>query len=191
MAINFMIPMDQTIQTDAYGYGSVYVVHDNGAAQFYRCYPADFTDANKNKPFVCQWVAAGNAMPEIVPYPVPTLVGAKAAKIAAIDAKTAALITAGFVFGGENFSMSDAAQRNWIGLAAAKANGMLSFPIAVSTVSEGAFTIADATAFAGFLAAYLTYQVNPAAPLASGRALKALVNAAESVEAVNAIEDNR
>jgi len=191
MPIDFMIPQDQTIYENSDGYGVVRVVFDSGHSQCYRCYPNDFSDADKNKPCVKQWYDADLQMPSVVSYAGPTLATVKAAKISAIDARTTALIKSGFAFDGNNFSMSEAAQRNWIGLAAANANGMLSFPTGVSTVDEDTYAITDPVAFSGFLVAYLTYQVHPSAPLASGRALKALVNACESAAEVDAIGDTR
>lgn len=191
MALNFTIPMDQTIYADANGYGSVRIVKDSGVSEFVKCYTPDFTDVVKNKQFVCQWVADGNNMPPVVPYPQPTLSEVKAAKIATIDAKTSRLIRSGFAYDGEHFSMSENAQTNWVGLAAANANGMLSFPFPVSTADEGVYVLESEFDFLAFMGACLTYQVDPSAPLASGRALKAQVNACETIAEVDAIVDAR
>ena len=116
---------------------------------------------------------------------------AKTEKIAEIDAKTSELIKQGFVYADKHFSMSDAAQRNWTALAAGLANDMLSFPMPVSTVDEATHLLGSANELKAFLAAYLIYQANPDEPLGSGRTLKELVTAAESVEDVGAIVDER
>lgn len=120
-----------------------------------------------------------------------TVSSAKAEKIAAIDGKTSCLITAGFQYGSNRFSMSEAAQRNWIGLGTMASLGMMQYPMPVSTVTEGIAYLQSLDDLRGFLVAFATYQTAPNGPLGSGRALKALVNAAETIEAVDAIEDNR
>ena len=152
-----------------------------------------FSDEDNLEDYVKHKIAseinAGNI--EIIPFVPDTLDEIKAGKIAAIDLKTSDLIKAGFEYDGSNFSMSDAAQRNWCAMAAAKANGLISYPLTLTTVDEGYHQIADATALTLFLVAYLTYQTDSTKPLAAGRILKSQVNACETVEAVNAIEDNR
>ena len=115
----------------------------------------------------------------------------KQAKISTIDAKTSELIMAGFPFGGENFSMSEPAQRNWTGMGTVLALGLLPFPLPISTVDEGTFILNDQTHCLQFLGAYMLYQAHPAYPLASGRALKAQVNAATTKAEVDAVEDPR
>ena len=141
-----------------------------------------------NPKIMCE-ISAGNI--EVVPFVPDTLDELKAKKIAAIDSKTNELISSGFEFDGDSFSMSDAAQRNWCALAAAKANGMVPYPLTISTIDEGCRQITDAETLAAFLAAHLTYQTDNTKPLASGRILKAQVTACENSGAVNAIIDNR
>lgn len=141
-----------------------------------------------NPKIMCE-ISAGNI--EVIPFSPETLDEVKAKKIEAIDSKTNELISSGFEYDSASFSMSDAAQRNWCALAAAKANGLISYPLTLSTVDEGYHQLSDATALTLFLVAYLTYQTDSTKPLAAGRILKAQVNACETVEAVNAIEDNR
>lgn len=116
---------------------------------------------------------------------------AKRNKIAAIDSRTQELIQAGFSWGGNNFSMSDAAQRNWIGLGVMKANGLIQYPIPVGKVDEGMVLITTEQELISFLISFAQYQMDPNGPLGSGRALKALVEACMSVEEVNAIVDER
>lgn len=134
-------------------------------------------------------IAAGDVT--VIDYVAPTLDECKSAKKLMIDIKTSILIKSGFPHDGCYFSMSDAAQRNWCALAAAKANGLIAYPFAISTADESSYTVADATALTMFLISYLTYQTNPQSPLASGRTLKALVESCETIAEVNAIEDNR
>lgn len=116
---------------------------------------------------------------------------AKREKIAKIDARTSELIKTGFYYDGNHFSMSEAAQRNWIGLAAAKANGLLQFPLPVSTVNETVYTIQNSDSCTAFISAFLMYQVDPTKPLAQGRVLKAQVNNCTTIEQLNAIVDTR
>lgn len=134
-------------------------------------------------------INAGNVT--VVPFVAQTLEEAKEEKILAIDSKTSELIKTGFTFDENNFSMSDAAQRNWCALAAAKANGLLAYPFNISTVDEGYYTIVDGSALAMFLVAYFTYQTDSTKPLTTGRILKAEVEACTTVEEVAAVVDNR
>ena len=134
----------------------------------------------------------GKTIPDAYVAPIgPTLDDVKAAKIEAIDARTQELIRAGFTWAGNQFSMSDAAQRNWIGMGTMQSLGIMQYPFPVSTVNEGVAYLQSANDLMTFLAAYATYQTNPSGPLGSGRALKALVTACETVDAVNAIVDAR
>lgn len=116
---------------------------------------------------------------------------AKTARIAAVDLRTQELIAEGFAFAGKRFSMSEAAQRNWIALSSGLANGMLPFPMAVSTVDEHSHVLAAANDLKAFLGAYMVYQADPAQPLGSGRALKERITAATTIEELDAIADDR
>lgn len=120
-----------------------------------------------------------------------TLAEAKTLKIAAIDARTSELIMAGFPFDNNNFSMSEAAQRNWIGLLSAYNAGMISFPFTISTVDEETYQLVNSTALLQFMGTFMVYQVSPSAPLGSGRILKAQVTACTTVAEVEAIVDPR
>jgi hypothetical protein len=140
------------------------------------------------------WASVQKAIADgatVEPFPTPTLADLKVVKIRAIDAKTATLIKSGFTYDGNLFSMSEKAQLNWAALAAAKANGILSYPMTVSTSTEGSYVIQDTNELSSFLLAYFMYQVDPNAPLAQGRVLKASVNACITGEELNAIIDNR
>lgn len=115
----------------------------------------------------------------------------KKEKVAAIDARTVRLIRSGFAFAGKRFSMSDAAQRNWIALSSDMANSLLPFPLTVSTIDESSHVLASADELKAFFGAYLLYQADPAQPLGAGRALKERLAAAATVEEVEAIADDR
>ena len=119
------------------------------------------------------------------------LAHATAAAVAAIDARTQELIAGGFEYAGARFSMSEAAQRNWIALASGLANAMLPFPLTVSILGETSHVLQSANELKALLAAYLAYQADPSQPLAAGRALKERVTAAATVAEVEAVVDDR
>ena len=145
-------------------------------------------DDNPNPPSV-GWMYTSGSFQQ--PSSDRILVEAKKKKIELIDKRTSELITFGFSYKGKNFSMSDAAQRNWIGLAYAKGMVLILFPFIVSCVDEGTYTITDTMDFTYFIIAFMQYQTDLNLPLGKGRILKALVNAAASVDEVNGIVDPR
>lgn len=112
-------------------------------------------------------------------------------RISEIDARTAELIKRGFTFSGKQFSMSDAAQRNWIALSSGLANGLLPFPMAISTIDESSHVLVSADELKMFLGAYLLYQADPAQPLGAGRVLKERATSASTFEELDAIVDDR
>jgi hypothetical protein len=122
---------------------------------------------------------------------VPELEALKALRIIEIDARTSELLKLGFEYNGSSFSMSEAAQRNWAALGAARANGMLSYPLTISTVDEGSYDIQSDNDCLAFLGAYMTYQASPLSPLGNGRVLKAQVTAATTSAEVEAVIDER
>jgi len=128
--------------------------------------------------------------PYVAPEPM-ALTEYKQLKIDAIDAKTRSLIMAGFTYDGNQFSMSDAAQRNWIGLGVMQALGMIAFPMTISTADEGTYSLISQNAMRDFIAAFATYQTSPSGPLGSGRILKALVDACTTNDEVDAVTDDR
>jgi hypothetical protein len=117
---------------------------------------------------------------------VVDLAHAKAVKHSQIDARTAEIIGQGFSHGGSTFSLSENAQRNWIGGEVGKNN--LTFPMAVSTKDEGEYSIANATEYTTM---YLTAVATTKSVIDSGRTLKKSVNAATTVAEVDAVVDNR
>jgi len=89
MVLGFSIPQDQMIHAAANGFGLVRVEFATGHFQTYRCYPADFSDPDRNKPCVKQWFDAGNPMPDVVPYaPPPVLTESELARSALRESDT-------------------------------------------------------------------------------------------------------
>lgn len=119
-----------------------------------------------------------------------SLAVAKAKKNEEIDRRTGELIvTQGFAFDGQTFSLSLEAQSSWEGIGIAKEpmNTAAMFPFPITARGDAEYELAY-TDVDGFLMAGLTVV---ATHKASGRALKALVLAAADVAAVDAVEDNR
>lgn len=118
----------------------------------------------------------------------PSLSIAKSDKILAIDNKTQTLISAGFSYGGQIFSLSEKAQINWIGLKQSSDAGLITFPYDVTTKDDVIYSIADSTALTDF---YTQGLGTVSYHLTSGRNLKDSVKAATTVAEVDAIIDNR
>jgi len=136
----------------------------------------------------------------------------KNTKNAAIDFRTNELFNAGFVHDSQIFSLSNNAQRNWIGISSvvngnifsaliggtpttfAAYNGTLAaveasfFPLQVSTIDDMEY---EFTTYAEFISFFNAGFAIADAHYASGRALKVQVNAAVDEAAVDAIIDNR
>lgn len=114
---------------------------------------------------------------------------AKAAKIAAIDARSHALLTAGLeVADGAVISTSEAAQRNLLMLSVGVQVGSTTLPQGVSTVDGGEYVIVDANDLTRIQNLWTQRMTGV---LDAGRQLRLAVLAAETVEAVNAIVDER
>lgn len=106
-----------------------------------------------------------------------------------IDKNTRDLIAKGFMHSGHKFSLSLAAQANWNRMVAKHAAGKLTFPTdEVSTFYGARHTFTDAAAFEAFEDAYLAAIDSI---IESGRLLKEQVDAAATVEEVNAVIDTR
>ena len=112
----------------------------------------------------------------------------KAERHAAIDDKTRQLISAGFSFGGKTFSLSNSAQNNWQALQSSSDQSRLTFPVAVSTIDGGEFSIADAAQMLLFSGTSLA---TGKAHYDSGRALRLQVTAATTKAGVDAVADDR
>lgn len=114
---------------------------------------------------------------------------ARSRRLLGIDGTTKRLTERGFTHDGQRFSLSSAAQANWNRMAAKHAAGKLTFPTnEVSTFYGGRYSFADATEYEAFEAAYFTAIEGV---LESGRALRDQVNAATTVEDVDAVVDAR
>ena len=177
-------PMDISQRIKSALSGVIFTVINNGT----ECKIITIEDLTQEQENTLTTTIAEQKAVEDWPY---TLTEAKIKKINEIDSKTIILIQTGFLYNENNFSMSDAAQRNWIGISTAKNAGMLSYPFPVSTVDEGTYYLQDSTDALNFLIAYMTYQTDPTKPLGAGRILKAQVQAATTVAEVEAVVDNR
>jgi hypothetical protein len=113
----------------------------------------------------------------------------KVAKGAEIDVTTRVKIGEGFTYDGHQFSLSDQAQMNIVGVKAAIDMGQITFPHKVSTSdADIEHALADEAAYNTF---YLTALGTVKTHTDSGRALKMLVAACETVAEVVAVEDER
>jgi hypothetical protein len=106
-----------------------------------------------------------------------------------IDHRTQELLARGFEHDGHRFSLSLAAQANWNRMITKHAAGTLVLPTDKVSTSHGLrHSFADAAAFEAFESAY-TSAVEDV--LEGGRLLKDQINAAATVEDVNAVVDSR
>lgn len=142
------------------------------------------TEALELDPIAVDWEEGSNSW-------VYDLASFKTHRITKIDTRTRELLESGFDYNGSHFSMSDAAQRNWAALGAARANGMLTYPITISTSDEGSYLLEDDGDCLGFLTAYMAYQASPTSPLGQGRILKSQIEAATTVAEVQSVVDDR
>ena len=118
------------------------------------------------------------------------LLAAKESRIAAINAKTAALVTAGIeVESGKVISTSIAASQNLQDIAISISLGMPSpFPQKISTLDEGVYEIQDAADFAR-IASLIKSQKKTI--MEAGQDLRLQVLAATTLAEVDAVEDSR
>ena len=113
----------------------------------------------------------------------------KHAKCMAIDMRSCELIDQGFVHNGKLFSLSAAAQRNWMALMDTHNAGLLTFPLAVSVKADDEeYVIQDAAEFLAFWGAAMG---TGKAHIDAGRALKLAVAAASDIDALNTVVDER
>lgn len=118
------------------------------------------------------------------------LVLAKADKVKAIDGKTTScLVGATFTYSGKQFSLSPIAQFNTLVMYMRRNEAGFSYPVVRSTKdSSSSVSLADAAAVETF---YVASESTVRAVLDAGNALKDQVNAAQSIEAIAAVVDNR
>jgi hypothetical protein len=124
---------------------------------------------------------------------VQSLSGAKAAKNAAIDARTIELIQQGFQYAGRIFSLSSNAQSYWNGLGNLAANGLLTepddFPLTINTLDDS--DTYDISSIADAVTIFATAAATVKTHLANGTSLKNQVRSATTISEVDAIVDNR
>ena len=114
----------------------------------------------------------------------------KSKKLDSIDAKTQSIIDEGFEFDSVIFSLSLSAQQNWTGMQVAVAQGYLpeaAFPFEIATKDNQTYDLSWEMAPSFFQSVLAKIS----STLASGRALKKLVNAATTQEELDSIVDNR
>lgn len=102
-----------------------------------------------------------------------------------IDRRTDELISLGFAFDGEQFSLSQNAQINWLALKTVE--NLLTWPVSVSTLQSNQYMLEEDD-LDGFLGAG---SGTAKAHLDSGRALKVQINDATTQEELDAVVDNR
>ena len=106
-------------------------------------------------------------------------------KITEIDTRTQELIAEGFVFDSNRFSLSLAAQKNWLGLKVLES--LITWPISITTFDDSMYSLSQAN-LVPFLG---TGEAVIQAHLDSGRLLKIQVASAIDKAALAVIVDNR
>jgi len=124
----------------------------------------------------------------VLPPSISSLDQCKMSACAAIDARTSELIDEGFTYDSVQFSLSELAQINWIGLKISEQNAILTYPFDVSTKDDGEYSLPDAQAIQDFFATGVGVKIGH---IQSGRALKVSVKNAVDEAAVDAVIDNR
>lgn len=109
----------------------------------------------------------------------------KQERIIFIDHRTRELISEGFEFDNERFSLSAPAQSNWLGLKTLES--LLTFPVEVTTIDDKSYSITSANlnSFVGVAAGVKQSHLD------SGRVLKVSINNALNKTSLDAITDNR
>ena len=117
-----------------------------------------------------------------------TLAELKARRNAEIDTKTGELISYGFTYDSIQFSLSELAQLNWIGLKQADVNNLITYPFNISTKDDDEYSLASSSDVTSFYIAGLGTKITL---LAGGRSIKLQIKNAADETAVNSILDNR
>lgn len=140
------------------------------------------TDPQPTQDQLAEWEAA----PE---YTAWLLEQAKRRKMAAIDARSEELVTAGLTVAPEvTVSTSLAATQNLQDLTIGYQLGMTVFPQAVSTIDGGEYEIPDAADLARIAGLVKQHKTSI---LDAGRNLRAQVLAATTIDELHAVEDTR
>jgi hypothetical protein len=109
----------------------------------------------------------------------------KKIRIVEIDKRTQDIIAEGFEFDSHQFSLSLNAQINWSGLLTLQS--MLTWPMAVTTFDDNEYVL-ELSNLPSFIATGKAVILNA---INTGRAIKVQVNAATTLEELNAIVDTR
>ena len=113
----------------------------------------------------------------------------KKKKFDQIDKKTEDLISNGYTFAGERFSLSEDAQTNILALYATKDDPILTYPVTFNTLNDlSYYEAADASIIS---AMYYAALATKKGYLDSGTALKNQVRSAATINEVDLILDNR
>lgn len=116
------------------------------------------------------------------PDPLPN---AKSLKTSAVDTKTRTLISEGFQFDNEVFSLSLEAQKNWLALKSLES--MFTFPVEITTLDSKAYSLQQTN-----LDSFVSLGIQAVqGHLNSGRALKEQICNATTLSEINNIVDNR
>lgn len=106
-------------------------------------------------------------------------------KIKRIDERTQYLISQGFEFDNNQFSLSEPAQINWLGLKTLQ--DVVTWPIEITTKSDGAYSLTEANLIYFLGTGKATIQAH----LDSGRALKVVIGEATTQAELDAAVDER
>lgn len=112
--------------------------------------------------------------------------GYQANACATVDAKTAALLAAGFVYNGQQFGLTDTLKIKWSGIMLAAAG--LTYPFQIATVSGQSYSLTSA---ADVQAWYVAGLQRDAQIEQGGLGIKAAIMAATTTAGVDAVEDAR
>ena len=132
-----------------------------------------------------------SAVAESPGYAAWLLRRAQDARAAEVDARTSGLQAAGFEFppgSGQRFDLTPATQATWVSLMVGASAGLLEYPVNAGVIGDGTYQLQDASAVAVFCAAALA---RGRAIIEGAAAVKRLVYAAATVEAVAAVQDTR
>lgn len=106
-----------------------------------------------------------------------------------IDIKTGELISNGFTYQSKQFSLSQSAQANLLGLEISKDDPAITYPITYNTIDDiDTYDVVDS---ADIHSMYLTALGTKKGVIDSGTALKSQIRAATTIDEVNSVIDNR
>ena len=115
-------------------------------------------------------------------FPLPSK---KKSRVLEIDTRTREIIDGGFTFDGHQFSLSQNAQMNWLGMAVLQ--GALSWPVGITDQTDHTYSLAlaDLPTFVGIGMTVIKSSVD------SGRTLKEAALSAANKSALDAVVDAR